>query len=129
MTIHIRGIPNDLALRSRVAREMSAALLRLPSKPVGTQVAFFDENGPKGGVSIRCALTVRLPRWPTLRVEQMGETARLAFDGGLATLKRQIERHSERARDQRRRPKKYYAAKRLLTGGEPPETERQRQKE
>ncbi len=127
MTINIRGIPNDLALRSRVASEMSAALLRV--KPVAAQVAFFDENGPKGGVSIRCALTVRLPRWPTLRVEQVGETARLAFDGGLAMLKRQIERHSERARDQRRRPKKYYAAKRLLTGGEPPETERQRQKE
>ena len=121
MTIHIRGIPNDLALRSLVAREMSAAFLRV--KSVAAQVVFFDENGPKGGVAIRCALTVRLPRWPTLRVEQMGETARLAFDGGLAMLKRQIERHRERARDQRRRPKKYYAAKRLLIGGEPPETE------
>ena len=120
MTIHIRGIPNDLALRSRVAREMNAALLRV--KPVAAQVAFFDENGPKGGIAIRCALTVRLPRWPILRLEQVGETARLAFDGGLAMLKRQIERHRERARDQRRRPKKYYAAKRLL-GGEPPETE------
>jgi len=120
MTIHIRGIPDDLALRSRIVREMSAALLRL--KPVAAQVAFFDENGPKGGVSIRCALTVRLPRWPTLRVEQMGETARLAFDGGLVMLRRQIERHTERAREQRRRPKKYYAAKRLLMGGEPPAT-------
>ena len=121
MPAHIRGIPDDLALRSRIAGEMSAALLRV--KPVAAQVAFFDENGPKGGVAIRCALTVRLPRWPVLRVEQMGETARLAFDGGLVMLKRQIERHSERARDQRRRPKKYYAAKRLLIGGEAPETE------
>lgn len=121
MTIRIRGIPDNPALQSRIAREMSATLVRVT--PVAAEVAFFDDNGPKSGVAIRCALTVRLPRRSLIRVERMGETARSAFDHGLALLKRQIERHGERAREQRRRPKKYYAARRLLIGGESPETE------
>lgn len=119
MTIHIRGIPNDLALRSRVARRIGALLLRSQVKPVTAQVAFSDENGPKGGVSIRCAMTVRFPHRPAVRVEEMGETARLAFDGSFTTFERLLARHRKRDIDRRRRPKKYYAAKRLLTGEEP----------
>jgi ribosome-associated translation inhibitor RaiA len=82
-------------------------------KPLGAEVRFFDDNGPKGGRAIRCAVTVRLPYRPAVRVEEMAETARLAFDGAFATLERQLERYRERNRDSRRRPKKYYAARRL----------------
>lgn len=77
------------------------------------EARFVDDNGPKGG-GIRCALTLRLPYRPALRVEQTAMTARLAFDGAIATLERQLERHGERQRERRRRPKKYYVAKRLL---------------
>ena len=114
MAIEIRGIPNDPTLQTKVAKRMAAALALLSVKPVSAHVTFFDENGPKGGVAVRCALTVRLPYRPSIRVEHVGETPRLAFDGGFATLERQLERYRERARTSQRHPKKYFAAKRLV---------------
>jgi hypothetical protein len=50
-------------------------------------------------------------------VEHTAQTGRLAFDGAFAVLERQLERYRERDRDERRHPKKYFVAKRLLTGG------------
>ena len=112
MTIDIRGIPTGNALRDRLTARLAATLARVAPKPVGARVTFIDENGPKGGVAIRCALTVRLPFQPTVRVEDMGVTPREAFDGALGVLERQLARNLEQARDARRHPKKYYAAKR-----------------
>jgi ribosome-associated translation inhibitor RaiA len=116
MTIEIRGIGIDRALTARVSRQMDAALDPIRVKPVGAQVSFFDDNGPKGGPAIRCALTVRLPYRPTIRIEDIAETPRLAFDGAIKILERQLERYRERERDSRRRPKKYFVAKRLTEG-------------
>lgn len=96
---------------------------------MAAQATFFDENGPKGGPAIRCALTVRLPYRPTVRVENVAETARLAFDGALAVLERQLERYRERDRDNRRRPKKYFVAKRLLMAGVAPERRPRRRRQ
>jgi hypothetical protein len=84
-----------------------------------TFVTFFDENGPKGGPAIRCALTVRVPYRPHVRAEDTAATSRVAFDGGLAKLGRELERYRDRDRESKRRPKKYFAAKRLLSA--PPE--------
>ncbi len=117
MSITIRGIPTDRALGGRITRELKAALAALRVAPVAAEVTFFDENGPKGGVAIRCALTARLPYQPALRVEHLAETPRTAFDGAFETLKRQLVRYSERQRERLRHPKKYYAAKRLLGTG------------
>ena len=113
MIIDIRGIPTDGALRERMAARLAAALARVAPKPGGARVTFIDENGPKGGVAIRCALTVRMPFRPTVRVEDMGVTPRQAFDGALAVLDRQLAPTVEQARNARRHPKKYYAAKRV----------------
>jgi ribosome-associated translation inhibitor RaiA len=82
-------------------------------------VTFFDENGPKGGPAIRCAFTVQVPYRPHLRAEDTAETSRTAFDGGFAKLERELERYRDRDRESKRRPKKYFTAKRLLSG--PPE--------
>jgi ribosome-associated translation inhibitor RaiA len=114
MAIDIRGISADRALRAHVNTRLTAALARLAVKPVGAQVTVFDENGPKGGPAMRCALTVRLPYRPHLRVEDTAETARLAFDGSLAKLERELERYRDRDRESQRHPKKYYTAKRLM---------------
>jgi hypothetical protein len=114
--IDIRGISDEHPLQAHVRRTLSAALARLRPAPLGVQVRFVDDNGPKGGVDIRCSLNVRVPFRPVIRVEHMGQSARHAFDQALAVLGRQLERDEARARDARRRPKKYYAAARLLTG-------------
>lgn len=115
-TIDITGLADERRLRARIVKRMSDALANLTVTPVGAQVAFFDENGPKGGVDIRCALTVRLPYRPSVRVESMAETPQAAFDASLDVLERQLARYRERQQDSRRHPKKYFAAKRLLEG-------------
>ncbi|HEY7726827.1 MAG TPA: HPF/RaiA family ribosome-associated protein [Candidatus Eisenbacteria bacterium] len=117
--IEIRGIPVGPALRTRVTRELTSAVARLPETPVRVQASFFDDNGPKGGRAIRCSLTFRVPYRPNIRVEHTADTARLAFDESIATLERELARYRERDRENKRHPKKYFAARRLLSGREP----------
>jgi ribosome-associated translation inhibitor RaiA len=123
--IRISGIERD-PLRSRVARLMTEALAKLTVGPVRGQAAFFDDNGPKGGRAMRCALTVRLPFRPSIRVERSAVTPRLAFDAAFAVLERQLERYRERDRDNKRHPKKYFAARRALAGETSPPRKRAR---
>ena len=117
MVIDIHGVEKDRALRARAAKLVGAALEPIKLAPIRAKVTFFDDNGPKGGLGMRCAMDVRLPFRPAIRVEQVAETTRLAFDGAFAALERRLERYRERDRDFKRRPKKYFVAKRLLTGG------------
>ena len=117
MAIQIQGIRKDYALGARVSVRVSAALAALHVSPVSAKITFFDDDGPKGGSAMRCAVAVRVPYRPLIRVEHVSVTARLAFDGAFAALERQLERYRERNRDIRRRPKKYFVAKRLLAGG------------
>ena len=113
--VEISGLRGAAALRARIGERMALALKPIKLEPVSAHIAFFDDNGPKGG-GIRCAFTVRLPYRPALRVEHTAETARLAFDGGFGALERLLERYREREREGRRHPKKYFVAKRLSEG-------------
>jgi len=117
MAIDIQGVERNNALRARALKLVGEALAPIRLAPVRAKITFFDDNGPKGGLGTRCALDVRLPFRPAIRVEQVAETSRLAFDGAFAALERRLERYRERDRDIKRRPKKYFVAKRLLTGG------------
>lgn len=123
--IKITGLERD-PLRGRAMRLMADALAKLAVAPVKGQASFFDDNGPKGGRAIRCALTVRLPFRPSVRVERTAETPRLAFDAAFAVLERQLERYRERDRDNKRHPKKYFAARRVLTEEAPRRPKRAR---
>jgi hypothetical protein len=124
-TIKVTGLERD-PLRGRAMRLMAGALAKLAVAPVKGQAAFFDDNGPKGGLAMRCALTVRLPFRPSIRVERTAETPRLAFDAAFAVLERQLEQYRERDRDSKRHPKKYFAAGRLLAEEAPPRPKRAR---
>ena len=123
--IRISGIERD-PLRSRAATLMTEALARLTVAPVKGQVAFFDDNGPKGGRAMRCALTVQLPFRPSIRVERSAVTPRLAFDAAFAVLERELERYRERDRDSKRHPKKYFAARRAVAAEPSPPRKRAR---
>ncbi len=116
MLIDVRGIPGNGPLHAHVTRRLETVLGRLAVRPVAVQACFFDDNGPKGGIDARCALTVRLPYRPSVRVEEMGETPRAAFDRVFDLLARRLERYVVRDRESKRRPKKYFVAKRLLAG-------------
>jgi ribosome-associated translation inhibitor RaiA len=112
--VELRGVPVDAALGRRAVAAVTAAVARAGAQPVRSQITFFDDDGPKGGRAVRCALTVRLPHRPHLRVEDVAETPRRAFDGAMAALERELARYRDRRREAQRRPKKYFVAKRLL---------------
>ena len=114
--VRISGVERDAALRARVGKLMTGAVEGITVRPVRTQAVFFDDNGPKGGRAMRCALTVRLPYRPSIRVERSAVTPRLAFDAAFAVLERQLERYYERERENKRHPKKYFAAGRAVAG-------------
>ena len=114
MTLEIDGLPRNPRFRALIGKRLDVAFERHGVRPVATRVVFDDENGPKGGVGIRCGVTVELPRRPTLHVDHLADTERTAFDGALEALERQVTRDRGRLREQRRRPKKYFLAKRLL---------------
>jgi ribosome-associated translation inhibitor RaiA len=124
--VEISGIDGKGTLRMHIARRLRGVLESITVRPVSARIAFFDDNGPKGGRAIRCALTLRLPYRTAIRREHTAETPRLAFDGGFATLERQLERYREQDRENRRHPKKYFAARQALAGGAAPPPKRRR---
>lgn len=116
-TIGIAGLGGEPGLAARIKDRVGGVVGRLRVTPVAAHVAFFDDDGPKGGRAIRCAITVQAPYQPSIRVEETAQTRRTAFAGALEMLDRLLERYRVRQRESRRRPKKYYVAKRLLWGG------------
>lgn len=112
--IEFRMISASAATRARVTADLESALALLGVAPTTARATFTDENGPKGGPAIRCALEVKHPRRSAVHVETIATTQRLAFDGALAKLERAVTRRRKIARDAKRRPKKYFAARRVL---------------
>jgi hypothetical protein len=102
------------ALRARVRQRVRGALASVRTGPVRVHVAFADVNGPKGGLDVRCAIDVSLPRTPPLHAEELAKNDVLAFDATAAVIARRIADRLERRQAIARRPKKYYAARRLL---------------
>ena len=115
MTTHVEGISHDPTLRAHIERRLVLVFERLRMKVTSAKILFVDENGPKGGADHRCTITIELPRRPTLPVHATAEAPVQAFESALGKLERQIERERGRLREARRRPKKYYLAKQLLS--------------
>jgi ribosome-associated translation inhibitor RaiA len=110
MTLVMEGIALDDPLRPFIQEKLTATLRHGRLRPTLARVAFTDENGPKGGVGIRCTLTVDLPRRPGTHARGLGATPRLAFDTAYAALEQELTRERQRRRDVARRPKKYFVA-------------------
>jgi hypothetical protein len=114
MMIEIEGLGARSSLRAFMTRKIKTLFDGLTVTPITVRIGFVDENGPKGGVAIRCGINAQLPRRAAIHVEHRAATDRLAFDGALEALERRFERERGRQRAERRRPKKYFLAKRLL---------------
>ena len=123
MTIELQGVSKGSRLGDRIEKRLGEELKKVRANPVTALVSFFDENGPKGGRAHRCAITVTMPRRPTVRVEDVAEAQWSAFDQSFDRLKRHLAADRERQQKQARYPKKYYAAARLLEAGLEPESE------
>ena len=114
MSILMEGIAIDDPLRAVIEQKLTAAIGRGRIRPTSSRVVFTDENGPKGGVDTRCTVTVEIPRRPGVHASAIAESARLAFDGALEALGRELVRDRQRRRDMARRPKKYFVAQQAL---------------
>lgn len=121
MSVMIEGLGDDRGLRTLITGKVSNTLSRLRVKATNVRVQFSDENGPKGGVDTRCSVTIHVAHRPELHADTVAPDARLAFEQAFSALERQVERAKERGRVTRRRPKKYYLAKRLLEPEATPE--------
>ena len=109
----VGGLAAVIALVSGTDR---VDIAKLGVVPLSARINFTDEDGPKGGVAIRCAITVPVPRRAAVHVEHVAPARGIAFDGALDTLEQRLAQRRRREREAGRRPKKYYVAKRALTG-------------
>jgi ribosome-associated translation inhibitor RaiA len=116
--VEVLGLPRTTANRLRTSQQLVTALAGLPGRVSSARVTFTDDNGPKGGVAVRCAVTVGVAGWGRLHVEERSTTPRLALNGALVKLERRLQRRRAIDRDRQRRPKKYFAAARTLAGGD-----------
>ncbi len=112
-TIEIVGLAIAPKFRTRIVRQIRHALVGVQISPVHVRVSFADVNGPKGGLDVRCAIEVKIPRTAPLHVEETAASDVTAFDLSEAVMSRQIARQLERRQESGRHPKKYYAARRL----------------
>jgi hypothetical protein len=92
-TIEFGGSAAGRVIRARVTAGLAGVLASLPVGATRARVAFADENGPKGGDAIRCALEVQLPRRPAGAGEPSSRIdVRLSDDGSaLADLVHAVE--------------------------------------
>jgi ribosome-associated translation inhibitor RaiA len=117
LSLNVEGLPIAPSLRNRVGRQIRRALVGVQTSPIRVRVTFSDVNGPKGGVDVRCAIDVRIPRTAPLHAEALARNDVTAFDISAAVITRRIARRLLRRQESGRRPKKYYAAARLLRAG------------
>jgi len=92
-------------LRAEVEQQLDRLMARRGMAPRAVRVAFFDDDGPRGGVAIRCALTLTPSRGPILRVEHTARTRSDAFKGALTILARRLKRRVQRRRRRARYPR------------------------
>jgi hypothetical protein len=112
-TVIVEGTRNRRIVAQ--ARTKVAQVLRLVDPPPTTaKIIFVDENGPKGGVGIRCTIVHDMPRRRDFSVTELGDSEEVAFDAAFAALETSVTRDRKRRRTLVRHPKKYYLAKRLL---------------
>jgi ribosome-associated translation inhibitor RaiA len=110
MSFVMEGLAQDDPLRAVIEEKVPAVIGHGRVRPTQVRVAFTDENGPKGGIAVRCALTVEVPRRPAAHTSAVAETRRLALDGAVEALDRLLVRTRQRRRALARRPKKYFIA-------------------
>ena len=112
--VDVVGLPAARAARIRSSARVRAAMATLAPRVSSARLVFSDQNGPKGGLDVRCGITVSVRGRRQLHVEDQAKTPRQALDGALDKLERRLGRTVRISRDRARRPKKYFVARRLL---------------
>ena len=117
LRVEIIGVADDACRRLGLPERVHDVVAPLGEAARRCRVAFADDNGPKGGVAIRCRIDVQIAHWPGLHVEGLGTSPRVALHEALDRLKRRIVRLLTEKRVRSRHPKKYFVAARALAAG------------
>lgn len=105
MLVRIGGLRGRDRLRVEVVKQMRRFMERRAASAPAVRVAFFDDDGPRGGVAIRCAATLTPSRGSSIRVEHTARTHSAAFKGALTVLTRRVKRRVQRQRRRMRHPR------------------------
>jgi len=116
-TIAIVGVTEQEAEQLRVDARLAAILAPLGHAALGARLAVSDQNGPKGGVAIRCAIDASVARRAPIHVDARARSVRAAVTGAVNRFERRVRHELRRVRDGRRRPRKYFVAAVANGGG------------
>jgi len=73
--VEVHGLPTTRSARMRADPRVAAALAALPPRVTSARVVFSDDNGAKGGLDMRCAITVNLSGRRRLQCGERGHDA------------------------------------------------------
>ena len=94
-------------LRSYVDARVTRSLQRWSHRLEKVRVSFADENGPRGGIDLRCRLILQTQRGASIvttgRGPRVGESLAEALRRARARLRRQDQRRTAKARPRPRR--------------------------
>jgi ribosome-associated translation inhibitor RaiA len=108
--IALVGLTEREAEQLRVVARLGAILAPLGTAALSARLGLSDQNGPKGGVAIRCAIEASVARRAPIHVDARARSVRAAVTGAVNRLERRVRHEVQRVRDGRRRPKKYFVA-------------------
>ncbi len=100
MKIEIRtnGVEGNEELTTHVERRLGFALGRFAPAISSAMVHLSDENGPRGGVDLRCRIRLHGRRLEGLIAEETATSATAAIDGAAEKIGRMVARALDRAR-------------------------------
>ncbi|MBL8954690.1 MAG: HPF/RaiA family ribosome-associated protein [Myxococcaceae bacterium] len=105
-----RGLEPSLYLKEHARRRLEFQLAPFSHEVRSVYVTLTDVNGPKGGLDMKCLVTVRSRHLATIAVEELAADAYAAIDVAIARAARAVARRLGRRHDQARRAAGGYRA-------------------
>lgn len=98
LEIRRQGVEVSDEAQAHIERRLRFALGRFSPRIQRVAVFLADQNGPKGGVDIRCRLVARLLRLGVVTVEDRDTELTVLIDRAADRLARTVQRKLERRR-------------------------------
>lgn len=99
INVHLsRDLPDTVELREHIDRRLGNALGKYDDRVSQVALHLIDQNGPKGGVDIRCKIHVQLHPHGALFIEQDESSPEQAVDNAIHRLGQAVRRELDRQR-------------------------------
>lgn len=104
MKVNLRGVHIELtdAIKAHVQRHLIDPIETFfDSEAAEMEIHLRDNNGPKGGNDMECAVTVRIPRQQSIHVTETSDDLYKSIDLCRDRLETAVKRLIERSQDKR----------------------------